>query len=122
MVQDSRDLIALAVAGSYLQLVATAARITTAKAQVETAKTIHDQAVDRNNSGLNAHIDVNRSLVELQTQQQRLTSLTNDYEKQKLSTARLIGMPMAQVFELADSIPYREVPVPDVNDLIQRAW
>lgn len=122
MVQDSRDLIALAVAGSYLQLIATASRITTAKAQVETAKTIHDQAVDRNQSGLNAHIDVNRSLVELQTQQQRLTSLANDYEKQKLSMARLIGMPMAQVFELADSIPYREVPIPDVNEFIQRAW
>jgi outer membrane protein TolC len=50
--------------------------------------------------------------VELQTQQQRLTSLTNDFEKQKLSLARLIGLPMSQMFTLADAIPYRETPTP----------
>ena len=58
-------------------------------------------------SGLNARIDVNRSQVELQTQQQRLTSLSNDYEKQKITLARLIGLPMGQAFTLAgsDSLP-----------------
>ena len=82
---------------------------------------MYQQAVDRNRSGLNARIDVTRSLVEVQTQQQRLTSLTNDFEKQKIAFARLIGLPMAQTFVLADAIPYRESPAPDLNSLIQRA-
>jgi outer membrane protein TolC len=119
--QDSRDLVALAVSGSYLQITASAARIQTAKAQLDTAQAVYQQAVDRNKSGLNARIDVNRSLVELQTQQQRLTSLTNDFEKQKLALARLIGLPLAQTFNLTDTVPYRELPPPNVDDLVQRA-
>ena len=122
LVQDSRELVALAVCGSYLQLIATAARIETANAQIETAKAVHQQAVDRNHNGLSAHIDVSRSLVELQTQEDRLTSLTNDFEKQKIALARLIGVPMAQAFTLADTVPYHEASVPDLNEMIQRAF
>jgi len=110
--RDARDLVALAVSGSYLQILASTARIQTAKAQIQTAQAVYQQAVDRNRSGLNARIDVNRSLVELQTQQQRLTSLVNDFEKQKITLARLIGLPMAQTFTLSDSIPYHELPAP----------
>jgi outer membrane protein TolC len=120
-VKDSRELVALAVAGTYLQITASAARIQTARAQLETAMAVYQQAIDRNKSGLNARIDVNRSLVEMQSQQQRLTSLTNDFEKQKIALDRLIGLPMAQAVTLADDVPYRETPVPDVDDLIQRA-
>ena len=119
--QDSRDLVALAVAGTYLQIIASAARIDTAKAQLDTAQAVYQQAVDRNKSGLNARIDVNRSQVEFQSQQQRLTSLTNDLEKQKLALARLIGLPMAQTFVLTDTVPYRELSLPNVDDLVQRA-
>ena len=119
--KDSRELVALAVTGSYLQIIAAAARIQTANAQIQTAQTAYQQAVDRNRSGLSARIDVTRSQVELQTQQQRLTSFTNDFEKQKIALARLIGLPMAQPFTLADALPYREAPPADVNGLIQRA-
>lgn len=119
--KDSRELVAMAVAGSYLQIIAASSRIQTARAQIESAQTVYQQAVDRNRSGLNARIDVTRSLVELQTQQQRLTSLTNDFEKQKIALARLIGLPMAQAFTLADEIPYRETPAPRLQDLIQQA-
>ena len=101
-IKDSRELVALAVSGSYLQITAAASRIETANAQIESAKAVYQQAVDRNRSGLNARIDVNRSLVELQTQQQRLTSLTNDFEA-KITLARLIGLPMAQPILLTDS-------------------
>jgi len=121
-IQDARELVALAVAGSYLQILASTARIQTARAQIETAQAVYQQAVDRNLSGLNAHIDVNRSQVELQTQQQRLTSLLNDFEKQKLMLARLIGLPMAQAFTLADAVPYHDVPAPDVDALVRQAF
>jgi outer membrane protein TolC len=120
--KDSRELVALAVSGSYLQIIASAARIQTVRAQIETARTVYQQAVDRDKSGLNARIDVTRSLVELQTQQQRLTSLTNDFEKQKIALARLIGLPMAQAVTLADAIPYREAPAPNLDSLILRAF
>src|SRR5262249_5974161 len=111
--KDSRELVALAVAGTYIQLIAAAARIQSANAQIEAAQAIYNQAVDRNRSGVSARIDVNRSQVELQTQQQRLTSLSNDFEKQKIALARLIGLPMSQAFTLADAIPFREAPAQD---------
>ena len=120
-VMDAKEIVALAVAGQYLQIGASASRIDTVKAQIETARAVYQQAVDRNKSGLNARIDVNRSLVELQNQQQRLTAATNDFEKQKLALARLIGLPLAQSFTLADTIPYRELPPAALDTLIQRA-
>jgi outer membrane protein TolC len=120
--QDARELVALAVAGSYLQILASMARIQTARAQIESAQAVYQQAVDRNLSGLNARIDVNRSQVELQTQQQRLTSVLNEFEKEKITLARLIGLPMAQGYTLADSAPYHEVPAPDVDSLIRQAF
>lgn len=121
-VEDSRELVALAVSGSYLQLIATAARIQTTTTQIDSARTVYQQALDRNKSGLAAHIDVSRTLVELQMQEERLTSLSNDFEKQKIALARLIGMPMSQGFTLSDAIPYRETSVPETNKLIQRSW
>lgn len=48
--------------------------------------------------------------------------MTNDFEKQKILLARLIGLPMAQSFTLADSIPYRDVPPPNPDEMIQRAF
>ena len=122
LTRDSRELVALAISASYLQAIAAGARIETADAQVATAKAVYEQAMDRNRSGLNATIDVNRSLVELQTQQQRLTTLTNDFEKQKILLARVIGLPMAQKFTFSDSAPYREAPAPNVDDMILRAF
>jgi outer membrane protein TolC len=107
--KDARDLIVLAVGGSYLQAGAANARVLVAQAQVETAQAVYQQAADRNAAGLNAKIDATRSRVELQTQQQRLRSLQADYEKQKLTLARVIGLPLGQQFTLADQFAYQSL-------------
>jgi outer membrane protein TolC len=122
-VLDSRELIVLAVTGAYLQLIASQSRIDTARAQIATAQASYTQAVDRNRSGLNARIDVNRSLVELQTQQQRLNSLLNDLAKQKIYFARLIGLPQSQNLVFTDINPFnRADTLPGLNAMIQLAW
>lgn len=122
-VLDSRELIVLAVTGAYLQLIASQSRVDTARAQISTAQASYTQAVDRNRSGLNARIDVNRTLVELQTQQQRLNSLLNDLAKQKISLARLIGLPQSQNLVLTDTQPFKQADtLPGLNEMIQLAW
>src|SRR5262249_21593274 len=73
--RDARELVVLAVAGSYLQIVATAARIESQRAQVANAQAVSDQAQVRKTAGTNSRIDVMRTLVELQTQKQRLNAL-----------------------------------------------
>jgi outer membrane protein TolC len=74
--------------------------------QVASAQTIYQQALDRFSAGLSARIDMTRSQVELQTQQQRLTSELAAYAKQKIALARLIGLSPGQDLVLTDALPY----------------
>ena len=110
-VRDSKDLVILGVGGSYLQVMASAARVDSARAQVETARAVYEQAVDRNRAGVNARIDVDRSQVELQTQRLRLISLETDLANQKLAFGRLIGLPLGQDFTLTTPLEYRPTSV-----------
>jgi outer membrane protein TolC len=109
--QDMREVVVLVITSSYLQAIATQARVDTVQAQVQTAKALLDQTTDQKNAGLAAGIDLLRAQVELQTQQQQLIAAQNDFSKQKLSLARAIGLPMAQPFALSDTAPY-EPPAP----------
>ena len=101
--QDAHDLVALAVTGTYLQVISSAARVDSARAQSATAQETYKEAVDRHNAGVAARIDVTRSQVEFQTEQQRVISLENDLAKQKIAFARLIGLPPGQQYTLTDT-------------------
>jgi outer membrane protein TolC len=103
---DSREIVVFVVTQAYVQVLAESARVESVKAQVDSAQAIFQQASDRFNAGLSAKIDMTRSNVELQTQQQRLTAEQSNYAKQKIGLARLIGMSPAQVYSLADKLPY----------------
>jgi outer membrane protein TolC len=119
--RDAKDLVVLAVGGAYLQVIAAQARVESAKAQVATAKAVYDQTNQRRQVGLNAQIDVNRNLVEYQTQQQRLTTLQNDFAKQKINLLRIIGLPASTPFELADSVPFSTPPAVSFEDAVHQA-
>ena len=71
-VADARDLVVQATASAYLQIIADASRIDAIRSQVQTAQALYDRAVDQQNAGTAAGIDVLRSQVELRQQQQRL--------------------------------------------------
>ena len=102
--RDSRDLVVYAVGGAYFQTVAALARIRSAEAHVATAQALFNQTKDRRSVGLLAQVDLNRSQVELQTGQQRLTTLQNDFSKLKINLARMIGLPPTDKYEIeADS-------------------
>jgi len=113
-VQDTRDLIVLAVTGSYLQINAAASRVRAAEAAVRTSEATFQQASDQLRNGLNARIDVTRSQVQLQTDQQRLRALRADFDKQKLTLARIIGLPSGQAFALADDFTFS--PLSDLTE------
>ncbi len=119
--RDARDLVVLAAGGVYLQAVAANARIRSAEAQRETAKALLKQVEDRRSVGLVAKIDVNRSQVELQTQEQRLTTLLNDFSKQKINLARLAGLPVTDAYDLTDDVAYSPVPAMSVEQAVQQA-
>jgi len=103
---DAREIVVYVVTQAYLQVLAQSARVDSAKVQVDSAQAIFQQASDRFTAGLSAKIDMTRSQVELETQQQRLTAEQADFGKQKIALARLIGLSPAQSFSLSDKLPY----------------
>jgi outer membrane protein TolC len=119
---DARDLVTLAVAGGYLDLIAAAARVDTARAQVATAEATFRQARDQLAAGVVPRIDLTRSQVELQTQQQRLTSLANNLAKLRIYFARLIGLPPAQDYSITDTLPYAPLKSLTLDQALLRAY
>lgn len=119
---QARELVVLVVGNAYLLANADAARVETANAQYNTAKTIYDRAVDLKKAGVVAGIDVLRAQVQMQSQQQRLLAARNDFQKQKLALARAIGLPPAQEFDLADKVPYAPDRPMDFATVLDRAY
>lgn len=109
--RNSRDLIVLAVSGGYLELISANARVIAARAEVDSARGIFQQASDRLEAGLDARIDVTRSQVQLQVDRQRLRSLEADLDTEKLQFSRVIGLPAGQQFAISDD--YRYSPITD---------
>ena len=120
--QDARDTVVLVVGGSYMQAVASAARIDAVRAQLQTATALYQQSLDMKNAGLAAAIDVLRSQVEMQAQQQRLLAVQNEFEKQKLALARTIGLPTEQAFTLTDTMPFTPAPPITLQQAIDEAF
>jgi outer membrane protein TolC len=120
--RDARDLVVLAAGGAYLQVQAGEARVRSAQAQIDTAQALFKQTQDRRKVGLNPQIDVNRSQVQLQTEQQRLMSLENDVAKQKINLARVVGLPVNDNYEITDDIPYSPAPDLTVEQALKQAF
>lgn len=101
-IQDSRDVVALAVGSAYFQVVASAARVETVKAQLTTAREFDQLTAHRVGSEVSPEIDSLRAQVERQSAEQRLTNVINQLEKDKLTFARITGLAIDQEFELTD--------------------
>jgi outer membrane protein TolC len=104
--QDARNLVVLVIGNGYLVSIAAEARVGAAKAEVQTAQALYDQAVDRFNAGLSPEIDMLRAQVELKSRQQKLIASKNEAATAKLNLARIIGLPDGQEFLLTTEMPF----------------
>ena len=120
--KDAREIVVLAVGNAYLLAIASAARIETTEAQVKNAQALYDKAIDQQKAGLSPAIDTLRSQVELQTRQQQLIAARNDFSKQKLSLARIIGLPSGQEFVLTEKAPFQALTPLPIDVYLQRAY
>ena len=119
--QDMREAVVLVVGATYLQSVAAAARVDTADAQVQSAQALYNQALDMRTVGISAGIDVLRAQVEVQSRRQQLISARNDFAKQKLMLARVIGLPLRQDFTLTEKVPYEPPEPVAVEESLEQA-
>ena len=119
--QDARELVVLTVGNAYLLCLASEAQIAAVQAEMATSKVTLDQAIQAHEAGTSPRLDVLRAQVDYQNEQQQLIAATNDFEKNKLSLARAIGLPLDQKFELSDKEPFQALETPDPEQAFQQA-
>ncbi len=108
--KDARDVVVYVVGVAYLQAVASTARLESARAQLASARELDKQTADQVKNEVSPEIDSIRAQVERQTAEQRVVDATNELEKDKLTLARITGIPIDQKFSLADAVEYRPLP------------
>jgi len=106
-VKDSRDVVVFAVGTAYVQAIASAARVETARAQLASAVELDRLTTDHVKSEVSPEIDSIRAEVERQSAEQRLVNATNQFEKDKLALGRIIGLAIDQDFSVIDPLSYR---------------
>jgi outer membrane protein TolC len=119
--ENARDTAAYVVTGLYLQAASNQSRIEAAEAQVTTAQSLYDLAVDQKAAGVVSGIETLRAQVELQAEQQRLIVAEDQFAKDKLTLARAVGLPLGQKFDLVDAMSFTPIPAPSLEESVARA-
>ncbi len=119
--KDSQDLVVLTVGNAYLLCLADAARISSLEAQVQTSKVSLDQAIQNHRNGVSPRLDELRARVDYQTQQQSLIAATDQYQKDEIALARVVGLPLDQKLELTDQVPFAEFNAPTMESAMAEA-
>jgi outer membrane protein TolC len=119
---QAREEVVLAVTGTYLQLMATTALVEAQRAEVQYAEASYKQARAQADAGNKAPIDANRSLVEFQTEQQRLRSQLGDLQKEKNALARLIGLPLSVDLAITEKLQTLPANTASVEEAVRRSW
>jgi outer membrane protein TolC len=120
--KDTLDVITLSVGNAYLEVIEAHSRIEAEEAQVQNAKALYDQAVDEFQAGTSPRIDVTRTAVQLHTEEYNLSVARNNFEVAKLTLGRAIGLPLGQVFDIADQLPYADINPPTVEEALKMAY
>ena len=120
--KNSRDLVVLAVANAYLQVISDRATVESQQAQLQTSQALYRRAQDQTKAGVAARIDELRANVEMQTQQQRLIAAQNQLGKDALVLARTIGLPPGQEYTVTDNAAYAPLQGITVEKALQDAY
>jgi outer membrane protein TolC len=119
--EDLRDQVVLAVSSLYLHASAAESRVVVAQAQVDTARALHEQAVDMKAAGVIAAIEVLRTEVQLAAERERLIVAENDAATSKLALARAIGLPLDADLMLLESLDDSPAPVIGADEAVRQA-
>jgi len=121
-VKNARDLVVQAIGNAYLQIVADAARITAVQAQIDSDQAVYTNATRRHDAGTAIGIDVLRAQVELKQRQQQLVSVSNQFEKDKLTLGRVIGLPIGQDFSVSDPSSLLPLEGISIKEALDKAY
>src|SRR5580692_8944161 len=114
--------VTLSVGTQYLLALADAAQIENARALEKADEVAYQQAKDSHDAGVGTNLDMLRSRVQLQTQQQAVISSENAFAKDKIQLNRIIGLPADQEITLTDTAPYAEFAELPLADAMRLAF
>jgi len=118
---SAKETVTLAVAASYLLVIAAESQVEAATAELKTADALHQLAEDRESAGLTPNVDTLRARVELQVRRQNLIEANNNLAKQRITLLRVIGLPVHQPIKLVSRVPYKPLPAISEDQALQRA-
>jgi outer membrane protein TolC len=116
--RDARNIVVLAATSSYLLVAASQVRLETAKAQLVTAEATERLIQDRVAHDVSPQIEGIRAKVIRRSAEQRVAVANATFEKDKLALTRIIGLPIAQEFQLTDALIYAPSPEQSLDNLI----
>jgi outer membrane protein TolC len=119
---SARETVTLAVAASYLLVIAAESQVEAATAELKTAEALLHLAQDRESAGLNPNIDTLRARVEAQVRRQNLIEANNNLAKQRITLLRVVGLPVHQQLRLVSRVPYKPLPKFAEEEALQRAF
>jgi outer membrane protein TolC len=118
---SAKETVTLAVAASYLLVIAAESQVEATTAELKTAEALHQLATDRENAGLTPNVDTLRARVELQVRRQNLIEANNNLAKQRITLLRVVGLPVHQQIKLVSRVPYKALPAVSEEQALQRA-
>jgi len=113
--KDAHDVVVFVVGVAYFQVVASQARLETAKAALAAMRELDTQVADQYKSEVSPEIDALRAHVELRTEEQQVTDATNDLEKDKLTLDRITGIPLDQAWTPIGNYDFIQAPANQAN-------
>ncbi len=119
---SAKETVTLAVAASYLLVIAAESQVEAATAELNTAQALQRLAEDREAAGLSPDIDTLRARVELQARRQNLIEANNNVAKQRIALLRVLGLPAHQQIRLVSRVPYKPLPKFSEEEALQRAF
>ncbi len=117
----ARETVTLAVAASYLLVIAAESRVEAATAELNTAEALYQLAEDREAAGLTPNVDTLRAHVELQVRRQNLIEANNSIAKLRITLLRVLGLPVHQQIKLVSRVPYKPLAKVSEEEALQRA-
>ena len=114
--------VALQTASTYFRILADAADIATARSLILADQADLSSATQRHDAGVGVRLDVLRSQVQLQNEQQALISAENTYSKDRIALNRVMGLPAGQELLLTDAVPFAELTDISLPDMLALAY
>lgn len=110
------------VATVYLRAIADAGQVDNARANVDQAQLLFNNAHQEHLAGTVANLDELRARVELQSQQQAVIAAQNALDKDLILLKREIGVDPGQKITLSDGAPYADLADQTLPELMALAY